>query len=684
MKKMRLLTAAASVAAAVGHADAGEDSSLTMMGELRAWGGGGEEEMRRGQGLTEVGAISKASEVMKDVCLETVRLAEEGVKSEEDSMRLAGSVAPSCFEGAKKRLGDVAAQGSPVEKTVQSWCSNLDGRLTLALETGFFFARDPAGAEREAGEQNPYTYATRRQFCERFGKATSQKAAALEAELTKAVASKRAAQLAKEEKDDEATLERAKEAEQSAAAVSMSAKKEEVEIDKEVAAEEKQYAAWAAERKLQASKVTASLGGNSAGGQQKGIDMLHLVQVLTERADAWGKVCEELLTGLASEEGSVSDEEVFGEESPNMHSGLAVLTFNGGDQSRIRRCATQLKVIGIDTGLLHSSAAAQGREGAFSQLDTAASEDAALGAALGAADSNTLEALVESPWARDACIDLARGYLTARLALAKESVVLTPPQFCPRYARDLQSMKSNEPLVPTNALATQKQVAAAPSARAPERAAAAGAAKLQASPPAGEKELEEADALAAAASPPPQETQQQSANHLQDMARLRARGREKAWEVQRQQQPAAPQAAAAAGQVVGAARTAGPAAVSGVQGKVLAARAVSLRATQQQQMQQQPAESPRQLKVPQHQQMQQKSGAQSAPPGGLAAAASHPVPQPAAPAVQAALPQKVAIEAHSQQKVALAAQDVSEGRVLTADEGGGEEDAGADFWAAGF
>merc|ERR1719359_1996534 len=109
-------------------------------------------------------ALELVSEAMTSVCTETVKDAEVGIKSESDAMKLANSVSPICQDKALKHLGAAAAATS----LTKEWCHQLDGRLTMALETGFFFALSPEEAERQATESNPYAATTRRKFCARF------------------------------------------------------------------------------------------------------------------------------------------------------------------------------------------------------------------------------------------------------------------------------------------------------------------------------------------------------------------------------------------------------------------------------------------------------------------------------------------------------------------------------------
>merc|ERR1712232_569235 len=44
---------------------------------------------------------------------------------------------------------------------------------------------------------------------------------------------------------------------------------------------------------------------------------------------------------------------------------------------------------------------------------------------------------MDSPWAHDACVDIARGYLTARLVDSRT----VPLEFCQRYAEEVSKMQ---------------------------------------------------------------------------------------------------------------------------------------------------------------------------------------------------------------------------------------------------
>jgi len=150
--------------------------------------------------------------------------------------------------------------------------------------------------------------------------------------------------------------------------------------------------------------------------------MLRLVQALSAQNE-WNTACTGLVSKLTSEEGSVTEEYALGDKETA--EGTKVLTFNAADQGQIRKCAAQLKVLAIQSGVL----------GGAQAKPVAALLQTEQGMSLGSAD--TAEALMDSPWAADACGDIAHGYLTARLAHPGLAV----PEFCPLYAKDLQAMR---------------------------------------------------------------------------------------------------------------------------------------------------------------------------------------------------------------------------------------------------
>jgi hypothetical protein len=164
------------------------------------------------------------------------------------------------------------------------------------------------------------------------------------------------------------------------------------------------------------------------------MDMINLVQTLTLHEE-WNEACTGLLSGMTSEEGAVTEESMIGGvETPD---GSKVLTFNAVDQGQIKKCAAQLKVLAIQSGIPGSTS----QKKASGLVSTAV----AVGSSLEAAED--AETIMESPWAADACNDIAHGYLTARL----EHPGLRVQDFCPLYARDIQAMRTAKP--------TAKQIA---------------------------------------------------------------------------------------------------------------------------------------------------------------------------------------------------------------------------------
>jgi hypothetical protein len=459
------------------------EGKLESLGSLRSWGIQKEEEaLEEARDSIDRNApavpVADAAEVMASVCLETVRLAEEGVKNEQDAMKLGNTVAPVCEERVQERLGEVVSSG-PVVQALQDWCSNLDGRLALALETGFLFAREPEEASQEAGGPNPYGHASRRQFCDRFAMSATKAAATLEAQLDKSAGIAHGSVDTSEEraKDLESNVAEQRQQKQQqqqqqqqqqpkpalahaaiAAATPSAASHIGVAPAKTVVAVAPP-STTAAPAKVAMPVVSSSsqkVNGNPPVHSQKenfdaatdkaqraehqqGIDMLHLMQTITGLSGAWGSVCRDFLSGLASEEGSVTDRDVLLKE-PERQS-VVVLTFNAADQAGIRRCSAQLKVLGIEAGLLHPAMGGSSGEEGMSLISLSSSDDAAMGAALSSADDGALEALVEHPWARDACGDLAHGYLTAKI----REPSTTPAEYCPRYSRDLRAIRSADP-----------------------------------------------------------------------------------------------------------------------------------------------------------------------------------------------------------------------------------------------
>merc|ERR1719160_2153022 len=80
--------------------------------------------------------------------------------------------------------------------------------------------------------------------------------------------------------------------------------------------------------------------------------MLHLVQAVS-RSSEWQQVCNGLVGSLSSEEGSITEEYMLGDnETPR---GSQVLTFNAADQAEIEKCSSQMKVMAIESRLLSST-----------------------------------------------------------------------------------------------------------------------------------------------------------------------------------------------------------------------------------------------------------------------------------------------------------------------------------------
>jgi hypothetical protein len=365
----------------------------------------------------EAEALDLVSEAMTTVCSETVRDAEIGIKSEKDAMTLANSIAPICQDSAQRHLGAAAAM-APLTK---EWCHALDGRLTMALETGFFFALAPVEAERQAAEANPYASTTRRKFCARFVNSLRHQAqdggfylggapppTAKPQPVAKpapamplppmpvaAVAAK--AQLPTLPPAPKETPQPVVEAQPQPV---VPAKAVDVEVG--------------APAEKAPSMVTP---------KGKGLDMLRLVQALSARNE-WNEACTGLISRLSSEEGSVTEEYALGaHETPD---GAKVLTFNAADQGQVRKCAAQLKVLAIQFNVLSALPSAATPKDGVSLIST--------GESLASADE--AQALIDSPWAADACDDIAHGYLTARLAHPG----LPPADYCPLYSKDLQAM----------------------------------------------------------------------------------------------------------------------------------------------------------------------------------------------------------------------------------------------------
>lgn len=106
--------------------------------------------------------------------------------------------------------------------------------------------------------------------------------------------------------------------------------------------------------------------------------------------------------------------------------GRSVLTFSADDQQVMDKCAAQLKVLAIEGRLLSASGAG------VSLLSVQANAGSLL------ASSDALDAVVDSPWASDACSDIAHSYLTAHLAHPE----MAKSDFCPMYQRDFAQLRN--------------------------------------------------------------------------------------------------------------------------------------------------------------------------------------------------------------------------------------------------
>lgn len=370
----------------------------------------------------EAVALNLVSEAMNEVCTDTVRDAEVGLKSEGDALKLANHVAPICQDQAVKHLGVDAAATS----LTKDWCHQLDGRLTIALETGFFFALAPDEAERQAAETNPYAAETRRKFCSRFidslqkqakegavylngpPPATAAPPAAPKPVATKPVLSAVPVVAT--------AVETVGPPEVLLPTIPPAPKPQVVEAPPPPAPV---TIAPAPVTDSKPEKPVTPMSVPKGGGT----DMLRLLQALSQRNE-WKETCTALVSKLTSEEGSVTEEYALG--ARETAEGTKVLTFNAADQAQIHKCAAQLKVLAIQSGVLGGSQAADSAEKGTAFIET--------GISLGSADD--AEALMDSPWAADACGDVAHGFLTARLAHPGMEVT----EFCPLYARDLHAM----------------------------------------------------------------------------------------------------------------------------------------------------------------------------------------------------------------------------------------------------
>jgi len=323
------------------------------------------------------------------ICALTIKSALKNVKTEADAMQLGSTVAPLCQKFAKEKL----AQNATAE-----WCYELDGRLTLAIETGYLFALHPTQALEQANEPNPYAQETRQRFCERFVKAVEhEKSAAKPLEKIVQPASAPVPQAAQ------------------------AAKLKPVSPKVATPPTKPTAVAAPAEKDMQSLKLKAS-------NTPASVDMLGLMQQLSHLPQ-WNSLCTNLLGSLTSEEGAVTEEFALGDAETKAAS--LVLTFNAEDQSQIGKCSTKLKVLAIRSKVLGVQNSKEGHH-TMSALSIAERAEIEL------QNTEGISALIDSPWARDACADIAHGYLVAHLAHPD----LTKESFCPMYAEDLNRMRS--------------------------------------------------------------------------------------------------------------------------------------------------------------------------------------------------------------------------------------------------
>lgn len=395
-------------------------------------------------------ALQLVTEAMTDVCTQTVHQVEGTIKKKEDAMKLGNAVAPICQDTARQRLG---VTGPPAD-LLSEWCHQLDGRLTLALQTGFFFALEPVEAQRQAREANPYATTTRRHFCSRFVASIKTQAEAGGVYIagpppsTTSMAPTLAPQKHEEEAAPTAAAPAALKVNPAEAAEKVKATAAVVKVEATATTPEPNIKKGSSS--LSGSTQNSSPLGHVAGSStnfvmhrspQTEVDMLHLVQALSQH-DEWKVACNSLVSRLTSEEGSVLEEVALGgKETPV---GTKVLTFNAQDQAQLRTCSAQLKVLAVRTGAIVADA-----QGGVALIET---QDSLLqGAESTQESSDALEALVDSPWSYDACADMAHGFLSTRLVRPASPTT----DFCSRYAQDLQAMREGPKQTASEAAASQ-------------------------------------------------------------------------------------------------------------------------------------------------------------------------------------------------------------------------------------
>jgi len=423
--------------------------------------------MSQGALRAETMQVGLVAEHMKDICIETVQTVEAGIKAETDALELS-NVTAACEGVAQKSLGSLVALPGTMTQALHGWCSELDGRLMLALEAGFLFALQPDDAQRQAGRTNPYSMATRRQFCDRF--AASVQHNSLQSSHSSEVASSAQAnavhmagtqqphiavlpavtphppvtatpkqlpqRVVKVQPQQVPTTGNLRGSEDKGrSVVPASAEPAHAGVApaaaaypaKTLVAQSTQAASSASPPIVELHAKVPQVASGSTGGHKakdaaaskagSGMEMFRLVQTLSAKPD-WSSACVDLLVGLAAKEGSVTDVDAL--KKPAVESGVAVLTFNGADQSTIGGCATRLEGIAGKAGILSMLS--------MTKSDTGDDDTAA---------KKIQQAYVKSPWAFDACSDIAHAFLTMELA----NPGTKPPQFCQLYTKTLQRMK---------------------------------------------------------------------------------------------------------------------------------------------------------------------------------------------------------------------------------------------------
>lgn len=378
--------------------------------------------------VTETEELRAIVAAMPQVCTETVSAVESGIKTEADALKLGTTVAPVCESTARKHLG-AAVDVDIASAALQSWCHQLDTHLTDALQTGFLYALHPIEAQKKFGGPNPYATTTRRQFCQGFNEAVQKakvsvtvKHASIPAVVAvpapevvptpAAVASNDAPKAPWEVLSDSNVAPKASMAAGSVEHVSVSTSPVPVV----------QAVVTTVAPQISATQPVSADDVDGAG-------MLHLVQEVSAHAE-WRAACEQLTSKLTSHEGSIMEESAFGTKETPV--GTQVLTFNAHDHSEIRNCAANMKVIAIEVGMLKKGAVQED----IAKPSDSVKEAITKGAASMLESADQSQALIDSPWAADACSDMAHSYLATRIAHPDTKTT----DFCPWYAKDLQSM----------------------------------------------------------------------------------------------------------------------------------------------------------------------------------------------------------------------------------------------------